>query len=106
MSVNFLGSFDDSVSKFKNMVILTSIIACINYCVDNGVSVTTQLVIDWVEEKTGHVIKLPFLEFALDFLLNQVNLFVVFTISESCEDLARNMLDNPSAISSAMRRFI
>lgn len=106
MSANLLGVFDDYGSKFKNMVVLTSVLAFINYSVDNGVQPTIEKVILWVKEKTGYNVDSKYVEFILDFMLNQVNLFLIFTISESCEDLARNMLDNPSAISSAMRRFI
>lgn len=106
MSVNLLGFLDDSVAKFKNMVVMTSLIAFINYAVDNGLQPKIEDAMDWIKENTGFDIDSSYFEFALDFALNQLNLFIIFTITESSEDLARNMLDNPSAIRSAMRRFL
>lgn len=106
MVVNLLGMFDDYGSKFKNMVILTTIIACINYCVDNKLQPTIDQVVKYVKEKTGLDVDISIIGFFLDLLMNNLNLFIVFTISESCEDLVRNMLDNPSAILGAVRRFI
>lgn len=106
MSVNLLGILDDSVAKFKNMVVMTSLIAFINYAVDNGLQPKIEDAVNWIKENTGFDIDSSYLEFALDFALNQLNLFIIFTITESSEDLVRNMLDNPSAIRSAMRRFL
>lgn len=106
MSVNLLGFLDDSVAKFKNMVVMTSLIAFINYAVDNGLQPKIEDAVNWIKENTGFDIDSSYLEFALDFALNQLNLFIIFTITESSEDLVRNMLDNPSAIRSAMRRFL
>lgn len=106
MSVNLLGILDDSVAKFKNMVVMTSLIAFINYAVDNGLQPKIEDAVNWIKENTGFDIDSSYLEFALDFALNQLNLFIIFTITESSEDLVRNMLDNPSAIRSAMRRFV
>ena len=45
MSLDLLGAFDDYGAKFKNMVILTTVIAFINYCVDNGLQPTVEKVI-------------------------------------------------------------
>lgn len=101
-----LGVLNDMGAKFKYMVLMTSLIAFVNHCIDNKLQPQILELIDWIKDKTGYIIDSKDAEFFLNLLLSNINLFFIFTVSELCEELARQMLDSPSGIIEAMRRFL
>ena len=100
-----LGILNDYGSKFKYMVLMTSIIAFTNHCIENKLQPQILELINWVKDKTGYVIDSKDAELFLNLLLNNINLFFIFTVSELCEEMAREMLDTPSNLVQALKRL-
>lgn len=104
--VNLLGPFDEIGSKAKIMIICTTIISFMEFCIDEKIEPQIDELVKYVKEKTGisinHVLATQF----LNIMTGNIKVFIMFMINEQCEKISDNMLDNPSNMFGFIRRSI
>lgn len=104
--VNMLGFVDEFGSKAQMMIICTTIISFMEYCIDEKLEPEIDELVKFVKEKTGISIDNGLATQFLDIMVGNVKIFIMFMINEQCEKIAENMLDNPSNMFGFIRRSI
>ena len=104
--INILGAFDEIGSKAKIMIICTTIISFMEYCIDEKAEPKIDDLVKYVKDKTGIGIDEGMASQFLDIMVGNVKVFMMFLINEQCEKISDNMLDNPSTLFGFLRRSI
>lgn len=104
--INILGAFDEIGSKAKMMIICTTIISFMEYCIDEKAEPKIDELVKYVKDKTGIGIDEGMAAEFLNIMAGNVKVFIMFLINEQCEKISDNMLDNPSALFGFLRRSI
>lgn len=106
MIQNLIGMFDETGSKIKTMVLVSTITGFIQVCVDTGIQPNVEQLVLHIKTKLGIDIDTGWLDKFLDIMLNNLNIFVMFMIMEKAEKLAENMVDYPSSLKNVMKGVI
>ena len=104
--VNILGAFDEIGSKAKIMIICTTIISFMEFCIDSKIEPKIDELVKYIKDKTGIGITEGMATQFLDIMTGNVKVFIMFMINEQCEKISDNMLDNPSNMFGFIRRSI
>lgn len=104
--VNLLGPFDEISSKAKIMIICTTIISFMEFCIDEKIEPKIDELVKYVKEKTGISIDNVLATQFLNIMTGNIKVFIMFMINEQCEKISDNMLDTSSNMFGFIRRSI
>lgn len=102
----FQDVFSDAKEKAKFMIVLSTIMACFEYCIDRKIEPSVQVIIDYLKDKADINLDAEAVTEFLNILTGNVKIFIMFMINEYSEKLAESMIDNPSAMVSNLRRTV
>lgn len=91
----FSNILTDVKEKAKFMILLSTIMAFFEYCIDSKIEPTLSEMAKYITNKTGLSVGNEELTFLLDILTGNVKIFVMFLLNEGSEKLAESMVHNP-----------
>lgn len=92
MFSNILG---DAKEKAKFMILLSTIMAFFEYCIEKKIEPTLEAIATYIKDKTGSSVGNEEITFLLNIMTGNVKIFVMFLLNEGSENLAESMVHNP-----------
>lgn len=102
----FADILGDAKEKAKFMILLSTIMAFFEYCIEKKIEPTLETIATYIKEKTGSSIGNEEITFLLNIMTGNVKVFVMFLLNEGSEKLAEGMTHNPLDLFSTLRRSI
>lgn len=99
----FADILGDAKEKAKFMILLSTIMAFFDYCIQNKIEPTLNEVAKYLLDKTGLSVGNDEITFILSILTGNVKVFVMFMLNEGSEKLAESMVHNPLDLFKTMR---
>lgn len=106
MALNLFGAFDEKKDQVKMMIICSTIISFMEFCIDEKAEPTIDKMIVYIKDKTGIAIDSELAQQFLNILAGNIKVFIMFMINEQCEKIADDMLDKDSTIWGYIKKTI
>lgn len=99
----FADILGDAKEKAKFMILLSTIMAFFEYCIEKKIEPTLEAIATYIKDKTGATVGNEEITFLLNIMTGNVKVFVMFLLNEGSEKLAEGMVHNPLDLFNALR---
>lgn len=99
----FADILGDAKEKAKFMILLSTIMAFFEYCIEKKIEPTLEAIATYIKDKTGAIVGSAEITFLLNIMTGNVKIFVMFLLNEGSEKLAESMVHNPIDLWKTMR---